>query len=148
MAGGKRFIDVKSESLSGHLTSVRAPHPAWIELRYYMLQKSRCTCSGPNDTPTTLIPCRTTVSLQLSIARCSGPTSSATRACEFLRFSEMPSTPRRYAAIRKLPFRWQNGCDIDNERNRFRTWHRRFNSELFQHREVACTVAKRAQIAV
>ena len=30
-----------------------------------------------------------------SSVRCSGPTPSASRACDFLRFSKMPSTPRR-----------------------------------------------------
>ena len=65
-------------------------------------KKSRWNCSVPSGSPTTLIPCRATVSPVLSIATrcssvsCSGPTPSASRACDFLRFFEVPSTPRRF----------------------------------------------------
>ena len=67
-------------------------------------KKSRWNCYVPTGTPTTLIPCRTTVSPVVSIATryssvgCSGPTLSTSRACDFLRFSEMPSTPRRFCS--------------------------------------------------
>ena len=64
-------------------------------------KKSRWNCSVPTRTPATLTSCWTTVSSVVSIATCclsvscSYPTPSASRACGFLRFSEMPSTPRR-----------------------------------------------------
>ena len=64
-------------------------------------KKSRWNFYVPTGTPTTLIPCWTTVSPVVSIATrcssvsCSGLTPSASRACDFLRFSEMPSTPGR-----------------------------------------------------
>ena len=63
------------------------------ELRYLL--------SVPTGTPTTLIPCRTTVSPVLSIAlccssvRCSKPTSSDNTFCYFLPLNEMPSTRGR-----------------------------------------------------
>ena len=67
-------------------------------------KKSGWNCYVPTGTPTTLIPCRTAVSPVISIATrcssvsCSGLTSSDCRACDFLRFSEMPFTPRRFCS--------------------------------------------------
>ena len=67
-------------------------------------KKSCFNCYVPAGTPTNFVPCRTTVSPLSSIAvrcspgRCSGPTPFASRACGFLRFHEMLSTPRRYCS--------------------------------------------------
>ena len=67
-------------------------------------KKSRWNCSVPTHTPTFLLPCRITVRPVVSIVTrcssvsCSGLTPSASRACDFLRFSEMPSTPRRFCS--------------------------------------------------
>ena len=67
-------------------------------------KKSRWNCSVPTGTFTTLIPCRTIVSPVVSITTryssvsCSGPTLSTSRACDFLQFSEMPSTPRSFCS--------------------------------------------------
>ena len=64
-------------------------------------KKLRWNCSVPTGTPSTPIPYRTPVSPVVSIATrcsyatCSRPTPSASRTFEFLRFSEMLSTPRR-----------------------------------------------------
>ena len=35
------------------------------------------------------------IAVRFSSVRCSGPTIFASSACDFLRFNEMPSTPRR-----------------------------------------------------
>ena len=64
-------------------------------------KKSRWNCYVLTGTPTTLISCRTTVSPVVFIAtrcscvRCSGASPSASRACDYVRFNEMPFTPRR-----------------------------------------------------
>ena len=67
-------------------------------------KKSRLKCYVPTGTPTTLIPCRTTVSPVPTITvRCSsvrrfGPTPSASRACDFPRFKRDAFYPRRFCS--------------------------------------------------
>ena len=101
----KRQKDARSESSPRHPPSGRAPSQARLALHEpYPARSPVFNCSVPTGTPTIPIPCRTTVSPVSSIAarcssvRCSGPTPSASRACDLLEFSEMPSTSRRFCS--------------------------------------------------
>ena len=94
-------IYASSEDRLGMLHRNERPHKlGWLSVNH-LLQQFRLNCSVSTGSPTTLILCHTTASLapsisvRLSSVKCSTPTPFASKAFDFLRFSEMPSTPRR-----------------------------------------------------
>lgn len=101
MIGGEPQTNEESECLPWH--HPLGPGPSRAELVLLLTtsyNKSRLSSSASTGTPT-LIPRYTPVSPLLSTAmrcsslRCSALTPFASSACDVLRFSDMPSTPKR-----------------------------------------------------